>query len=118
MTKNKKQYGDVTKQLFKFVMENEPVSYTEINKFYQMKIQGKKTYDPVKDRGGSFSHHLVNMKKKSKRNYSGVVEYLVKKPGTRGGYEAWASIILQGQEVNAPIKWFILEYNCNKEKKE
>ena len=99
--KTKTKYGDVTKELFKFVIENEPVSYTEINKFYQMEIVGKKTYDPVKDRGGSFSHHLVSMRNKSKRNYSGVVEYLVKRPGIRGGYEVWG--------INGPLKWFKTE---------
>ena len=33
MKTNKTKYGNVTKQLFEFVKENEPVSYTEINKF-------------------------------------------------------------------------------------
>jgi len=94
MKTNKTKYGDVTKQLFEFVKENEPVSYTEMNKFYQMKIVGKKTYDPVNDRGGSFCHHLVSMKNKSRRNYSGRVEYIKKKlGGNRGKYYAYT---LQG----------------------
>jgi hypothetical protein len=105
MKTNKTKYGTVTKQLFEFVKENEPVSYTEMNKFYQMKIVGKKTYDPVKDRGGSFSHHLVSMRNKSKRNYSGMIEYLYKRPGTRGGYEVWAQVTFNGHEViNLPIR--------------
>ena len=55
-----------------------------------MNIKGKKTYDPVKDRGGSFSHHLVSMRKMSKRNYSGRVEYIKKElGGNRGKYYAY-----------------------------
>jgi len=81
MTKNKTQYGNVTKQLFEFVKENEPVSYTDMNKFYQMEIKGKATYDSVKDRGGSFAHHFVSMRNKSRRNYSGKVEYVIKEDG-------------------------------------
>ena len=74
-------YGNVIKQLFEYVKETEPCSYTDMNKFYQMDIKGKTTYDPVKDRGGSFSHHLQSMRNKSKRNYSGKVEYLIKEDG-------------------------------------
>ena len=83
------QYGNVIKQLFEYVKLNEPCSYTDMNKFYQMKIKGKTSYDPVKDRGGSFSHHLISMRNKSKRNYSGKVEYLIKATGHKGKYYAY-----------------------------
>ena len=93
MKTNKTKYGDIIKQLFEFVKENEPVSYTDMNAFYQMEIKGKATYDSVNDRGGSFPHHLVSMKNKSRRNYSGRVEYLIKERGVRGKYYAYT---LQG----------------------
>lgn len=86
--KTNTQYGDVTKQLFEFVKRNGPTTYTELNKFYQMEIKGKSSYDPVQDRGGSFSHHLRSMVQRSKRHYSGNVEFLAKAshPGGRGKY--------------------------------
>ena len=94
MKTNKTKYGYIIKQLFEFVKKNEPVSYTEMNKFYQMNIKGKKTYDSVNDRGGSFPHHLVSMKNKSRRNYSGRVEYLIKERG--GNHGKYYAYTLQG----------------------
>ena len=92
--KNKTKYGNIIKQLFEFVKKNEPVSWTEMNKFYLLNIKGQKTYDPIWDRGGSFCHHLVSMKNKSRRNYSGKIEYIKKElGGNRGKYYAYT---LQG----------------------
>tara|TARA_R110001583_G_scaffold24369_1_gene88980 strand:- start:5072 stop:5380 length:309 start_codon:yes stop_codon:yes gene_type:complete len=83
MTKetNSNYYGLITQKLFEYVKLNQPCSYTELNKYYQFVCTGRNTledWDPVKDRGGSFSHHFVNMRNKSKRNYSGKIEYLIK----------------------------------------
>ena len=88
MTKNKTKYGDVIGQLFEFAKENRPCSYTELNKFYQMKIRGKSSYDPVADRGGSFAHHMKSMRVPAKRHYSGNIEFLWKdtEKGRAGKY--------------------------------
>ena len=75
---NKEKYGEITRMLLEYAKENEPVSYTELNKFYQMEIHGKDSYEPVSDRGGSFVHHMRSMKNKRRRPYSGKVEYLLK----------------------------------------
>ena len=77
MTKMEK-YGEITGKLLEYAKANEPVSYTELNKFYQMEIHGKDSYEPVRDRGGSFVHHMRSMKNKIRRQYSGKVEYLLK----------------------------------------
>ena len=79
----KRPYGNIIAKLFEYVKLNEPCSYTDMNKFYQMEIKGKTTYNPVKDRGGSFAHLFVSMRNKSRRNYSGKVEYLIKEDGGR-----------------------------------
>jgi len=84
----KRPYGNIIGKLFEYVEFHEPCSYTELNKYYQYISKGKnilEDWDPVRDRGGSFSHHFQSMRNKSRRNYSGKVEYLVKQ-NTGGKY--------------------------------
>ena len=53
--------GEITQLILKFVKENPNCTYTDMNKFYVCFIGGSMMYDPVRDRGGSFSKHLASL---------------------------------------------------------
>ena len=53
--------GEITQLILKFVKENPNCTYTDMNKFYVCFINGQMMYDPIRDRGGSFSKHLASL---------------------------------------------------------
>ena len=62
--------GEITQLILKFVKENPNCTYTDMNKFYVCFIGGKMMYDPVDDRGGSFSKHLTSLTSMKVRRFS------------------------------------------------
>ena len=53
--------GEITQLILKFVKENPNCTYTDMNKFYVCFIGKQMMYDPIRDRGGSFSKHLASL---------------------------------------------------------
>ena len=72
------QTGEITTSILDFVQFLGEATFTEMNKFYHEDIHGYMNYDPVRNRGGSFCHHLTNLKKPCKRVFDGKYRYLVK----------------------------------------
>jgi hypothetical protein len=70
--------GEITASILDFVEFLGEATFTEMNKFYLKDIQGYKEYDPVRNRGGSFCHHLTSLKEPRKRMFDGRYRYLVK----------------------------------------
>jgi len=62
--------GEITQLILKFVKENPNCTYTDMNKFYVCFIGGKMMYDPIEDRGGSFSKHLASLTSMKVRRFS------------------------------------------------
>ena len=61
--------GEITQLILKFVKENPNCTYTDMNKFYVCFIGGKMMYDPIDDRGGSFSKHLTSLTSMKRRRF-------------------------------------------------
>jgi hypothetical protein len=72
--------GEITTSILDFVEFLGEATFTEMNRFYQQDIQGYNSWDPVRDRGGSFCHHLTNLRNPSKRVFDGKYRYLYKSP--------------------------------------
>ena len=61
-----RQSGAVTRHMLDYVRDNGPVSYTDLNMEYYF-YQGGRDYDPVRDRGGSYSHHHGQLQTRKSR---------------------------------------------------
>ena len=68
--RNELRRGEITQLLLMFVKENPNCTYTDMNKFYVCFINGQMMYDPVRDRGGSFSKHLASLTSMKTRRFS------------------------------------------------
>ena len=68
--RNELRRGEITQLLLMFVKENPNCTYTDMNKFYVCFINGQMMYDPVRDRGGSFSKHLTSLTSMKTRRFS------------------------------------------------
>ena len=62
--------GEITQLILQFVKENPNCTYTDMNKFYICFINGQTSYDPIRDRGGSFSKHLASLTSMKVRRFS------------------------------------------------
>tara|TARA_R100000234_G_C4952432_1_gene157963 strand:- start:422 stop:718 length:297 start_codon:yes stop_codon:yes gene_type:complete len=71
--------GEITSSILDYVEFLGEATFTEMNRFYHQDIHEYKEYDPVKNRGGSFCHHLKSLKEPRKRVFDGRYRWLVKK---------------------------------------
>ena len=78
MKNNNYKYGEITKLILDYVEYLGEATFTEMNKFYHQNTRFSSNYDPIKNRGGSFCHHLVSLKEPRKRMFDGRYRYLVK----------------------------------------
>ena len=70
------KHGAIVESFFRFAKEMNGVTFSELNMFYCDK--NCKTYDSVRDRGGSLTKHLISLRDWKKRLYSGETKRLRK----------------------------------------
>ena len=78
MRNNNYKYGEITNSILDYVEYLGEASFTDMNKFYHQNTQFSSNYDPIKNRGGSFCHHLVSLRQPRRRAFDGRSRWLVK----------------------------------------
>ena len=71
--------GEITTSILDFVANMGTATYTDMNKYYIFLQTGRNTledYDPVADRGGSFSHHFQQLRSIRRRMFDGKTRWL------------------------------------------
>ena len=78
------KHGEITTSILDFVENMGTATYTDMNKYYIYLQTGRNTledYDPVQDRGGSFSHHFQQLRSIRRRMFDGKTRWL--EPATK-----------------------------------
>ena len=78
------KHGEITTSILDFVENMGTATYTDMNKYYIFLQTGRNTledYDPVHDRGGSFSHHFQQLRTIRTRVFDGKTRWL--EPATK-----------------------------------
>ena len=78
------KHGEITTSILDFVENMGTATYTDMNKYYIYLQTGRNTledYDPVADRGGSFSHHFQQLRTIRTRMFDGKTRWL--EPATK-----------------------------------
>ena len=78
------KHGEITTSILDFVENMGTATYTDMNKYYIYLQTGRNTledYDPVQDRGGSFSHHFQQLRTIRTRMFDGKTRWL--EPATK-----------------------------------